>query len=83
MYIDLLCMYILTTDLMTDYDKRQTRPLVREGAPNWQDRNFLYIINIWSWAPDGARHQDRLTDWPSVVNWPDLSSDTELHITVR
>jgi hypothetical protein len=45
MYIVLLCMYMLTTDLMTDYDKRQTRPLVREGAPNWQDRNFLYIIS--------------------------------------
>jgi hypothetical protein len=55
-----------------NYDKRQTRPLVREGAPNWQDWNFHYIINIWSWAPDGARHQDRPTDWPSVVTWPDL-----------
>jgi hypothetical protein len=25
------------------------------------------VINIWSWPPDGARHQDRLTDWSSVV----------------
>jgi hypothetical protein len=24
---------------------------------------------IWSWAPGGARHQDGLTDWPSVVTW--------------
>jgi hypothetical protein len=48
---------------MTNYDKRQIRPLVREVAPNWQDRNFQNIINIWSWAPDVARHQaDRLTD---------------------
>jgi hypothetical protein len=47
---------LLTTDLMMDYDKWQTRPLVREGAPNWQDCNFQYITNIWSWAPDGARH---------------------------
>jgi hypothetical protein len=28
--------------------------------PDWQ---------LWSWAPDGARHQDGLTDWPSVVKW--------------
>jgi hypothetical protein len=40
--------------------KRQTRPLVREGAPQKQDRNCQKVINIWSWAPDGARHQDWL-----------------------
>jgi hypothetical protein len=28
--------------------KRQTRPLVREGAPNQQTRNFQTIIKIWS-----------------------------------
>jgi hypothetical protein len=28
--------------------KRQTRPLVREGAPQKQDRNCQRIINIWS-----------------------------------
>jgi hypothetical protein len=49
--------------------KRQTRPLVREGAPYGQDSNFQPKINIWSWAPDGARHQDRQTDWPSVAKW--------------
>jgi hypothetical protein len=49
--------------------KRQTGPLVREGAPQKQDRNYQTVINIWSWAPDGARHQDLLTDWPSVVMW--------------
>jgi hypothetical protein len=42
--------------------KRQTRPLVREGAPQEQDRNCQTVINIWSWAPDGARNQDLLTD---------------------
>jgi hypothetical protein len=42
--------------------KRQTRPLVREGAPQEQDRNCHTVINISSWAPDGARHQDILTD---------------------
>jgi hypothetical protein len=26
-------------------------------------------INIWSWDPDGARHQGRQTDWLSVVKW--------------
>jgi hypothetical protein len=31
---------------MTDYDKWQTQPLVREGAPNWQDCNFQNIIMI-------------------------------------
>jgi hypothetical protein len=43
--------------------KRQTRPLVREGAPRKQDRNCQRVTNIWPWAPDGARHQDLLTDW--------------------
>jgi hypothetical protein len=47
--------------------KRQTRPLVREGAPQKQDRKYQTVKNIWSWAPDGARHQDLLTDWPSVA----------------
>jgi hypothetical protein len=33
-------MYILTIDLMTDYDKQQTWPLVGEGAPYRQDTNL-------------------------------------------
>jgi hypothetical protein len=49
--------------------KRQTRSLVREGAPQNQDFNCQTVINIWSWAPDGAWHQDLLTDWPSVAMW--------------
>jgi hypothetical protein len=49
--------------------KRQTRPLVREGAPQKQHRNCQTVINIWSWTPDGARHQDLLTDWQSVAMW--------------
>jgi hypothetical protein len=40
--------------------KRQTRPLVREDAPHQQTRNCLTVLKIWSWAPDGARHEDRL-----------------------
>jgi hypothetical protein len=31
-------------------------------APHGQDSNFRIKRNIWSWAPAGARHQDRLTD---------------------
>jgi hypothetical protein len=57
--------------------KKQTRPLVREGAPQKQDCNCQTLINIWSWAPDGARHQDLLIDWLSVAMWLwlDLSWD--------
>jgi hypothetical protein len=49
--------------------KRQTHPLVREGAPQKQDRNCKRVINIWSWAPDGVRHQELLIDWPSDAMW--------------
>jgi hypothetical protein len=49
--------------------KWQTHPLVREGAQQNQDRNCQRVKNIWSWAPDGARHQDLLTDCPSVAIW--------------
>jgi hypothetical protein len=49
--------------------KRQTRPLVREGALQKQDRNCQRVINIWSWAPDGALYQDLLIDWSSVAMW--------------
>jgi hypothetical protein len=47
--------------------KRQTHPLVREGALQKQGRNSQTIINIWSWAPAGTRHQDLLIDRPSVA----------------
>jgi hypothetical protein len=40
--------------------KRQTHPLVRESAPQKQDRNCQRLINIFSLAPDGAWHQDWL-----------------------
>jgi hypothetical protein len=49
--------------------QNQTRPLVRQDAPQKQDRNCQIEIYIWSWAPDGARHQDLLTDWSSVATW--------------
>jgi hypothetical protein len=48
-----------------------------EGAQHRQIHRCQRIIKIWSWAPDGARHQDGRTDWltdrptdrPSVVTW--------------
>jgi hypothetical protein len=49
--------------------KRQNRPLVREDATEKQERNCQKVINIWSWAPDGTRHQDLLNDWLSVAMW--------------
>jgi hypothetical protein len=44
------------------------RPVLSsERAPHKkQDRNCHTVINIWSWVPDGARHQDLLTDWLTV-----------------
>jgi hypothetical protein len=59
--------WLTTAD--NDSDKRETRPLVREGVPQKQDRIWQTVINIWSWAPDWSRHQDLLIDWPSVVMW--------------
>jgi hypothetical protein len=41
--------------------KRQTRPLVREGTPQKQDRNCQTVIDIWSWGST-----PRLTDWLTV-----------------
>jgi hypothetical protein len=46
--------------------KRQTRPLVRKGAPE-KKTVTVRVINNWSRAPDGARHQDLLIDSPSVA----------------
>jgi hypothetical protein len=60
-YIGLSDGWPITAD--DDSDKWQTRPLVREGALQRQDSNCETVTNIWSWAPNGARHQNRLTDW--------------------
>jgi hypothetical protein len=65
-------MYILTSDRLLMTDWQTTEPSSRQrGRPKF-DRTANYKNkerNIWSWAPDGARHQDRPTDWPSVVKW--------------
>jgi hypothetical protein len=55
----------------TDYDcgKWQTRPLFREMVPHRQNRNFLTVTKICSWASNGAWNQDWLADWPAVVAW--------------
>jgi hypothetical protein len=64
--------------------KWQTRPLVREGAPQKQDRNCQRVINIWSWGSDGARHQDLLTDWPSVAMWLwHIHTYTHIHPSIQ
>jgi hypothetical protein len=55
--------------------KRQTRLLVRECAPEKEDRNTQRVINIWSWPPHRARHQDLLIDWPSAAMWLWLDSE--------
>jgi hypothetical protein len=51
------------------YTKDRPPLLVTEGTLQKQDRNCQRVINIWSWAPDGAWHQDLLIDWLSVAMW--------------
>jgi hypothetical protein len=58
--------------------KRQTCPLVREGAPPKQDHNCQTEKNIWSWAPDGARHQDWLTDRQSQCDFDSDVTDSSV-----
>jgi hypothetical protein len=41
----------------------------QRGRPRKQDRNCQRVITIWSWAADGARHQDLLIDRSSVAIW--------------
>jgi hypothetical protein len=48
--------------------KRQTRPLVREGAPYQQTRNCPTAEKKSGRKPQmDALYQDRPADWPSVV----------------
>jgi hypothetical protein len=57
--------------------KRQTRPVVREGAPHQQTRNCLTVIKIWSWAPDGcfiSRETGRL----NCLSWHKTETQTAL-----
>jgi hypothetical protein len=59
--------------VLRDFDRRvtanctsklQTRPLVREGVPQHDDRKCTTVIKIWPWVPDGGptpKQTDRLT----------------------
>jgi hypothetical protein len=47
--------------LLTVTDKRQTRPIVREGAKQRQ-HSEIQTINIWSQVPEWARYLDVMTD---------------------
>jgi hypothetical protein len=48
--------------LPTVTNKRQTRPLVSEGAQQRQRQQNSDRINIWSQVPKWSRRQDLLTD---------------------
>jgi hypothetical protein len=49
---------------------KKTDPSSRQrGRPTKQDRNCQTVINIWSGATDGARHQDLLTDRQSQCDF--------------
>jgi hypothetical protein len=49
--------------------KRQTRPFVREGAPQKQDRNCQIVIAKYLVMSPRWGSTPRLTDWPSVAMW--------------
>jgi hypothetical protein len=51
--------------LWTMTDKRQTRPLVREGARTGQDRNFQ-TVNYYLVMSSGRGSTPRHTDWRTV-----------------
>jgi hypothetical protein len=66
---------IVTLTVHIDKDYRlwltKDRPdLSSEGAPE-KNRTITVkkLTNIRYWAPDGTRHQDTLTDRPSVAKW--------------
>jgi hypothetical protein len=54
-------MYIQTMDIMTDYDKRQTRPLVREGPPPPTDITVTFTTHLIS-GHEPKRGLDTKTD---------------------
>jgi hypothetical protein len=41
----------------------------QRGSPTKSKPYLSKVINTPSWAPDGARHQNLLIDWPSVAMW--------------
>jgi hypothetical protein len=43
--------------------------VLRHSDPTSRQRGRHTVTNIWSWEPEGAGHEDILTDRPSVVTW--------------
>jgi hypothetical protein len=60
----------------------QTRPLVREGAPQKQERNFQTGSNIWSQVPQGCSIPWH-TDWLTVSHKVTLTSTFRTLITLQ
>jgi hypothetical protein len=66
---------------MSAAHKKDRPVLSSERAPHKNKTvTVTQVIIIWSWAPDGARYQDILTDWLTVSRnvtltwlWLDLS----------
>jgi hypothetical protein len=56
----------INTERDKDLSTNETPPLLREGDPQ---RQKPQLSRMWPWASQGARNQDELTEWPSVVTW--------------
>jgi hypothetical protein len=77
-----LCTYWQRLWTMTD----KNRPDLSSERAHEQERTetVKQLTAIWSWAPDGARHQDILTDGPSVAKGLWLYATTRhLHLICR
>jgi hypothetical protein len=60
--------------------KRETRPLVREGAPHQQALNCVTVIQIWSLTPDGGltpRQTGRLTIGRNMTGFVELVGELD------
>jgi hypothetical protein len=57
--------------------------LSSERAPHKNKTVTVKLINIWSWAPDEARHQDLLTDRQSQCNFDFVTTEQLLTFTKR
>jgi hypothetical protein len=66
--------------------KLQTRPLVREGTPQKQDRKFQTGSNIWSQVPQECpipRHTDWLTVSRKVTSTSTSTSTRQIWVLFR
>jgi hypothetical protein len=59
----------------------------QRGRPTKQDRKCQAVINMWLWAPDGARHQDLLTDRQAQcdldLDLENCREETSCHLVMR